>query len=288
MTIYNSNDSRKQLNAGTTIVSSNKLEYVLDKDVAIASASGDIFTGTKPGTAQVAVTAKNIGPDYNLPSNTTFTVTGAANMAAKNDSAFSGGSKKQVTVVSKKDTEKLLSDLPKSLTEKAKQELANKVEGDTQLLPGFTDTSIATRKFDKEVDQEVRTVSLKGKVTFEALTYKKKDLSDFVTTILKNKYSEELQISGKGIETSIKDTDANDEGEIAATVAIKANLLPAIQLDDIKKNLAGKSKSDAVKYLNSIPQISQSTITFSPPVPFIPQYIPKASDHVTVEVKEND
>ncbi len=209
-------------------------------------------------------------------------------MAAKNDSAFSGGSKKQVTVVSKKDLDKLLADLPNSLDEKAKEDLAKKVEGDTQLLPGFTDATIATRKFDKEVDDEARTVSLRGKVTFEALTYRKKDLSDFATTILKNKYSEELQISGKGIETSIKDADADDEGEIAATVEIKANLLPAIKMDDIKKNLSGKSRSDAEKYLNSIPQISESQVSFSPPIPFIPQFIPKALDHLTIEVKEND
>lgn len=288
VTLYNSNDARKQLNAGATITSSNNLDYVLDKDVAVASASGNIFTGTKPGTAQAAVTAKNIGPDYNLPSNATFTIPGVANMAGKNDSAFSGGSKKQVTVVAKKDTDKLLADLPKSLQEKAQEDLKNKVDSEAGLLPGFIDTTIASRKFDKEVDAEAKTVTLRGKVTFEALTYKKKDLQDFATTVLKNKYSEELEVSDKGITTEITESKLGDEGEVTASVAIKANLLPTLNTDDIRKNLAGKSKSDAEKYLKSLPQISTAEISLSPPLPFIPQFIPKALDHVKVEVKENE
>ena len=288
VTLYNNNEGKKTLSAGTVLTSSNNLDYVLDKDVSIASQSGDIFTGTKPGTTQATVTAKSIGSDYNLPSNTKFTVSGAANVAAKNDSAFSGGSKKQVTVVSKKDQEKLLSDLPKSLQEKAKEDLGNKVEGDATLLPGFIDTTVATKKFDKNVDDEAKTVTLKGKVTFEGLAYNKKDLQDFATSALKSEYAQNLHISNKGVQVDIKDAQKTDDNEIGADLSIKANLLPTLNTDDIIKRLAGLSKDEAENYLGTLPQVTHSTISLSPPIPFIPQFVPRASDHIKIDVKSDE
>src|SRR5690606_16312322 len=60
--------------------------------------------------------------------------TGNANVAAKNDSAFSGGTKKEVTVVAKRDQDKLLADLTKSLQERAFSELEKKLSDDQVLI----------------------------------------------------------------------------------------------------------------------------------------------------------
>ncbi len=123
VTIFNSDDSKKTLPEGTIIKSSNDLEFTLDKEVVVASASGDIFSGIKSGTTKADVTASKIGTESNLPSNTKFTFTGNSSLAAKNESAFAGGTKKNVTVVSKKDLENLASELPSSLKDKAKEDL---------------------------------------------------------------------------------------------------------------------------------------------------------------------
>ena len=288
VTIFNNNDGRKTLPAGTVITSSNNVEFVLDKEVSIASQSGDVFTGTKPGTAQVSVTAKNIGSEANLPSNTRFSVANQANVAARNDSAFSGGSKKQVTVVSKKDTEKLLADLPKSLTEKAKQDLGTKVENGQSLLPEFTSITVVSRKFSKNVDEEAKTVTLQGKVNFEALTYNNKDLTDFATSVLKNEYSQDLRISEKGVTTELKEAKKDDENAYTVTVGIKANLLPSLSTESIKKDLTGKSAKEAEAYLMRLPQVADSQIRLSPPIPFIPQFLPGSDERITVEVKTNE
>lgn len=289
ITLYNNNDSKKTIPAGTIVTSSNNLDYVLDQEVTIASESGDVFTGTKPGTATGTVTAKNIGPEYNLPSNTKFnTVSGFSNVAAKNDTAFSGGSKKQVTVVSSKDIDKLLSELPKSLEEKAQSDLKTKVESGESLLPGFIDETIATKSFDKKVDDEAKTVTLKGKVTFEGLTYKNADLTEFATSALKNNFAQDLHISDKGVSTEILSTKKKDTSSFELQLALKANLLPTIDTESIIKNLAGKSEKEAMEYISGLPQVSHSQITFSPSIPLLPKVLPRKTDHIKIEIKSNE
>ena len=118
VTIFNNNDSPQTLSSGTVITSSNNLNYTLDQSITMASQSGDEFTGTKPGTTNVTVTASNFGTDYNLPSDTKFTIAGTDSIVAKNDNAFSGGTTKNITVVSADDLNKLTADTISSLQNK--------------------------------------------------------------------------------------------------------------------------------------------------------------------------
>ena len=130
------------------------MDFSLDKDITVASASGDVFSGTTPGKANAEITAKKIGQEYNLPSNTKFTVGNSSSIAAKNDEAFSGGTKKEVTVVSADDISKLRSELPKSLEAKAKENLTSKISEDQVLLSVLISKEIVKEDFSKKKDDE--------------------------------------------------------------------------------------------------------------------------------------
>ncbi|HSX39982.1 MAG TPA: baseplate J/gp47 family protein, partial [Candidatus Saccharimonadales bacterium] len=143
VTIFNNSSSSVSLTAGTAITSSTGLKFTLDKDTGVASASGDVFSGTKPGTANVSVTASTFGTEYNLPSSTKFTVGSNSSVAAKNDNPFSGGTKKDITVVSKDDVAKLLTDVSKNAEDKAKADLSKTISGDSALLPAFTSEAVS-------------------------------------------------------------------------------------------------------------------------------------------------
>jgi len=288
VTIYNSDNSRKQLNSGTTISTDKGLKFTLDKDVTVASASGDIFSGTKPGTAQVAVTATEIGTDYNLPSGTRFTVAGAADIAARNDSAFSGGTQKSITVVSKKDQDKLLVDLSKSLEEKAKEELGKKVSGEQKLLSFLTQASVTKKKFDKNIDDEAKNVKLDGTVSYEALTFSNKDIEDFALVTLKKKYTDDLNLSEKGIRYSIADEKQKGEGEISARITIEGGLVPKLDKNALIKRISGKSIADADAELKRIPQVARAEIKLSPAIPLLPVVLPKTEGRITVNTALNE
>lgn len=283
VTLYNNDTSRKTIPEGTTITNDKGLKFTTDKEVAIASASGDIFSGTKPGTATVAVTASEVGTDYNLPSGTKFNVSGISNVAGKNDSAFSGGTKRDVTVVAKKDQDKLLVELSKSLEEKALSELNGKTSGDKKLLEFLTQAAVTKRTFDRKVDDEAKKLTLKGTVSYEALSYNDKDLTDFATVILKNKYDDNLNLSEKGVSFSIDNEKQEDDGEVSATLNIEAGLVPAIDDKTVIEQIRGKSVKETEETLMKLPQVAEVKVALSPSVPFIPVWLPGNADKITIK-----
>lgn len=285
VTLFNNTDSKRTVASGTVLTSANNRKFVTDKEVVVASASGSIFSGTKPGTSQVAVTAEKIGNEYNLPSNTEFTISGISNIAAKNDSAFSGGSKKEVTVFSKKDADKLSADLPKSLEEKALDALEEKLGGEEISLNEFTDITLTKKNFDKDVGDEAKQVTLKATVLFTTFSYNQKDLNELAQTLLKDDFSDDLSLSDKDTKTNLEDIDIENDEEITATLKVSGGLVPNIDNKSVVDQISGKSFTEATEVLRSLPQVKNAEVILTPNIPFLPQFLPRMKDNITVIFK---
>ena len=287
VTIFNNDSSPKTLSSGTTITSSNGLDFTLDKSVTVSSASGDIFSGTTPGKANVNVTSSKIGQEYNLPSNTKLTIGGAnSSTAAKNDNAFSGGTKKEVTVVSKDDIAKLLEDLPRNLEGKARNDLSKKVSDDKVLLPVFISATVSKKHFDKNTNDEAKQVTLKGSVNFEGIAYKKNDATNFANELLKTSISGDLTVDPNNIKVQVKDIKET-KGEVNANITIAGSLVPKIDEGKFSKEVSGKSFSDAEEIFKKIPQISDVEIKLSFNIPFFPKRLPFSSKNVKITTRIN-
>jgi len=284
ITLFNSDESKKTFKEGTEIASEKGLIFVLDKETSVASASGDIFTGIKSGTAQAPVTASKIGTEYNLPSNSKFSIQGTDVVAAKNESAFSGGTKKKVTVVTQKDVDKLEEELPKSLEEKARTELKKKLNGNEELLTGFTDITLSKTTLDNAVDKEAKTVKLTGTVNFISVAYDKDDLLQFAEESIKERYTKE-ELNRDNIDTKLSGIKDTSETELTAVAAINAGLLPKIDIEDMKTKLTGKSFTE-VKELarGTSSQIKDAQITLSPNLPFLPEVLPRITKNIDIIV----
>ncbi len=285
VTMYNSGNAKKTLKEGTAITSDNGLSYVTDKEVSVASASGDIFSGIKSGTAQVSVTAKKIGTEYNLPSNTKFSIEGNNDIAAKNDAAFSGGSKKKVTVVTKKDTDKLLADLPKKLQTNAKEALEDKKPAEDMLLGDFIETKVEKSSFDKDIDEEAKSVTLKGTVKFTSFTYNASNMESFTQTLLAKKYTPNQYSFHKEPIVTITNVKKISDKELSGVAEIKTGLVPKLDTAKIAKDLAGKSFTQAQEYSKSLSQVQNMQIQLHPDLPLIPKLLPRMTNNIQVIVQ---
>ncbi|HSA84142.1 MAG TPA: baseplate J/gp47 family protein, partial [Patescibacteria group bacterium] len=283
VTIYNNADKSITLDAGSSIKSSNGLTFILDKSVSVASASGDIFSGTKPGTANVAVTAQDIGTEGNLPSGTKFSIGSTSTLAAKNDSAFSGGTKKQIQVVSKNDIAKLRTELPKSLEEKATEAITQQAGSEETILPFINVVQISKENFDNDVDDEAKTVKLTATVSFVSLAYNNDDLNKYAASLFRDKYSQD--INEETIKTLIEEPEENDDEQIAAKLSMEAGLLPDINTNDVAQKIESLSRTDAEAFLNALPQVEETKINFSPGIPFIFNIFPRLPNHITLEIQ---
>lgn len=271
VTVFNNSDKSVTFPSGTTITSSNNLKFTFDSSVTIASSSGDIFSGTKPGTANVNVTASEIGQEYNLPSNTKFTIGSNSNVAAKNDNAFSGGNKKQVTVISKDDLNKLLTDLPKSLEDKARQDIKTKVESGRTILNTFVDESVDEKSFDKKEGDQANQITLKGTVIFKAATYTNSDIESLASLLFD---SSDTQIQSGNLEITAKNIVVEKNKDVNADLNIKAKIFPKVDKDSILNQIKGASLQKAKNLLGNLNQVTKVEISFSPNIPFLPKNIP--------------
>ena len=290
ITIYNSNLSEgKTFSKGTTVTSPNNLDFILDNSVTLASASGDASDITS-STAKVTIAAKDIGKEYNLPSGTKFTIGSlpASTIIGKNDSAFSGGSKKEITVVSKDDVNKLLEELPKNLEPKAKEEIEKNISAEKSLLPIFIKTTFDKKNLDKDVSEEAKTVNLTAKISYQGITYKKSDLEQFANAVLSKKYSQELTISDNTIKTEVLDIKQENEKEVTATLVLKASLMPKVDIQKLTTDLSGKKFEDAQKILSKLPQVESVEINLRPNLSFLPKLLPRLGKNISIVVKTNE
>lgn len=285
VTIFNSNTTGTTIPTGTVITSSNDLKFVTDKAVTVASASGDIFSGTEPGKADVGVTAEKFGTNYNLPSNTKFSVEGSSSVAAKNDKPFSGGTKKEVKVVAKKDQDKLVTDLEKQLETEAKADIQKKAKAGSVVLPNFISINFDKKSFSKDVDEQATEVSLTATIKYKGVSYKKSDILSFAKKKLEEGDSK-LEVDEGSIEASA--TDLKEKGDGAsAKLKIKARLVPKLDEKELAKEISGNSTKDATRKLNQIDEVNKVDIKIFPPIPLLPNRLPFSSGKIKIVVNKN-
>ncbi len=290
VTIFSQLSDSQNLAKGTVIKSPNGLSFTLDSTVTINSVgSRSADQAVTPSTVNVNVTAGDIGKESNLPSGTKFTVAGfsTADLVAKNDNPFSGGTKKEITVVSKDDIAKLLQNLPKSLEQKAKYDLGKEVSGDKVLLPVFISTTVNKKDFDKNTNDEAKQVTLKGSVNFEGIAYKKSDATNFANELLKTSISGDLAVDPNNIKVQVKDIKENKNKEVSANITIVGILVPKIDEEKLSKQIAGKSFKNAQDVLEKLPQVGSVDIKLSFNIPFFPKRLPFSSKNVKITTKIN-
>lgn len=284
VTVFNNSDNTMTFPADTVITSSNGLKFTFDKSTTVASASGDIFSGTKPGTANVNVTASAIGQESNLPSGTKFTLGSNSSVAAKNDNAFSGGTKKQITVVSKEDLQKLLDMLPKELEEEARNDLKTKIASGKTFLPTFIDKSISDETFDKKADDQANQVTLKATVTFKAASYTNSDIESLASSLFD---SSENSISSNNLSFEAKNIVIAKNKDVLSDLTIKAKLLPKIDKNSLSKQLAGISFQKAKNMLSNLSQVKNAEIILIPNIPFLPKNLPSNPKNIIINITSN-
>lgn len=282
--IFNSSRTTVTLPAQTTVTSSNDLNFITDSSVTVASESADI--PPTAGAATVNVTASKFGTEYNLPSGTKFTsITRNPDLAGKNDNPFSGGTSKEIQVVSKDDVDKVQSDLIKNLEAKAKSDIKAKLDSSKDLLPNFLDKSLDKKDFDKNVDDEAKSVTLTGTVFFQSLSYNRGEFINFLKTI----FGEKESIDKNNLVLSFDNLQKTSDSEASAKMNIKVKIIPALDTASLSKKIAGESFVKAKNEISGMNQVSSINIRFSPGIfGFLPNILPRNSKNIKITVLEND
>ncbi len=287
ITLYSRFTQEKTLPAGTVVKSANGILFSTDDAVKLASAAAG--ASAQPVTSKVNVTAKSIGKESNLPSGAKFTLTGfdISEIEAKNDSAFSGGSKKEITAVAKADQDKLTKELAGKGEEKAREEAKKQLKEGESIIPVFIETTLSDKAFSKDVGEEATSVELKANVVYTTLAYKENELQILARKVFEESLSNMLP-AGSGITYDVKSAEKASEKEVKTTLTLKASLIPKIDRQALQKKIAGTSFTTAEMLLKDVPQVQQVTIALQPNLFFLPKTLPRSSQNIRLVIDANE
>jgi hypothetical protein len=256
VTIYNKTLNKKSLSKGT-VLTAGSLEFTLDGDISIASASEDLG-GRTYGKTTGAITASQIGANSNMAASTTFTVKGFSDdeMTANNPAALAGGTSREVTVVARADYDALVAAVQKDLVDQAKQGLTASVSGSAKLIEDTIVTTVTAKSFAQELDQEASQVSGKVTVSVSGISYSDDDVKTLLKAFIAKDIPQGFTLSESRTQVSLTKVKVQKNGKITATATIKSDAVPTLDIAAIQKNIAGKKITDATAYLRTLPGVA--------------------------------
>ncbi len=273
--------SKLSLKSGTLLNGPDKLRFVLDEAVEVASGSA-----SSPSTTTAKVTAEAIGAQYNLATGTSFTVGSytSADIEAKNEDDFSGGSSREISAVSADDQKLLETELTDELKEKAKEELTATLPDTVIFIDDSLTTTSASKSFTAKVGEEAKSLGLKLSLDAEAVTLNKSELLSLAQDAVKEKIPQGFVLREDQIDTSFE--FKKKEGKVYKfEVLVSANLLPEVKTDEIAQKITGKYPSVAQDYLvKEVPGFSRAEIILKPKLPGKLGTLPHVTKNVSVEV----
>lgn len=261
--IYNKTYEAKTFTKGTTLTSSTGLKFSLDSTVNVASQSA-VEGGITFGKATASVTALGVGADGNLPSDTEFTVAGfvASQVSAKAEGNFSGGTSREVTVVTDADQKKLLASLAAGLRRQAQEKLQSSLK-DKKILEEALSEEIIKKSYSKNINDQAAEFSLNLTIKFKGTAYLEQDLKLIVSKIL-GELPADFELNLAETETQADVSKLEKDGKLIFLARFRAKLIPKLDQDKIRKSLRGQTPQKAAEILRSYENVLGSEIKITP------------------------
>lgn len=285
--IYNRTSNPKTFAKGTEIIGPDNLKFTLEEEVLVASESVGSDYVKIPGKAKVKVKAVAIGPEGNLASGTEFSVDNysKSDFVAKNEEAFSGGTKREVQVVSRQDQEELEKNLLEELKKQSQEEIEEKTSSGQEIIPKSLSFEIRKKEFDKKVGDEGNEVNLKLEVEFSVLSFRNEDFNRLLEKEISSSIPEGFEYKPEEKESNFKLKELKGKDKAIFEANLKVFLFPKLDVEMIKNNLKGKSLIGGKNYLDSLEKIDSYQIKISPQFPKWLITFPRISKNITIEVK---
>lgn len=283
--LYNKTSSSKSLAEGTVLTGDNNLSFKLDNKVTIASQSA-VEGGISFGKVTSSITAADIGPDGNLSAGKELVVKGfsSSEVSAKVDQALSGGVSKDVTVVTSDDQKKLLAQVSSELRTKAKDELQKKLQGDIKVLEESLAEKVVKQSFNKNVNDQASEVSLNLTSSYKGTAYSDTDLRQIVSKLVETNVPEGYMLDLTNTETQADVAKIEKDGKLVFTAKFKAKLMPKLNEDQIKKDIAFLTPSQVEEKLKTIESVIGAEIKTTPSLPGFLARMPFLAKNITLHV----
>lgn len=304
VTIFNKTDEEKRFRKGTILNyddNGKELVYKTTEDVTIPERE-EIVDEENPnaastyinGAANVKVEASEFGKKYNLDKGRMLEIDGEkkTNFVAEVANTIDGGKEEKLSIVAPEDIAKLKQDISENAEEKVLKALEDVVSKDTEVIKGAFVVIVTKEEFSHKLEDVTNKISLSQTFTARALTYKKEDLDKLADLTVEDFVPENFSLSTKERNLNVEilgktETTILNETTADLQVTLRTFVVPNIFEDKVAKDIAGKNKQEAEKYLGELINITGFSLDITPSLPIF-RNVPKDTDKILVIINRKD
>lgn len=249
--------------AGTIFMASNGLEFISDSGVTVpgASVSGGRIV---PGEVSVAVTAVEIGADYNLaPQNYT---PGVEKVTARGEE-MTGGSKETVSIVAPADVDKARQELQEQDINEVRQELSKQFGGNVVLIKESFRSEKGQPNVAPNVGEKAKRARLSVETTYTMVALPRDQVDALLNDHLQAQIEEgeSRRIYGNGSKTlRFSRFQQTQDGKYIVHLNTVGYIGPVINEDQLKQQITGKRYGEIEQLVTNIEGVENVEINFSP------------------------
>lgn len=238
-----------------------------------------------PGvSAEVTVIATDIGSEFNKSSGTSFTVSGySSSMTARNPSAITGGSSREVTIVTAEDVQTASESLVEQSDDDVRAELQARFgDGYIVLEDSFTIDRAEAASSPAIGQQAEGNATLTSKVTYRLTAVSEADLDGFLSALLKEQLEDQTaqNVYDSGAEAA-RFSQYSRDGDVATVrLATTGQIGPVIDEDKVREQVAGKRYGEVQSTLQQIDGVSDVDVQFSY---FWVRTVPNNTEKISIE-----
>ncbi|RJO62091.1 hypothetical protein C4544_01160 [candidate division WS5 bacterium] len=271
ITVKNTYSTLSQTLVAGTRFEANGLVFRTQSDVDVPgysdSGGGDITAGT----ANVSVIADSAGDNYNI-SSSSFKIPAFAGTAkydkitGSSAGSMSGGSTKEVKVVSASDISNARNSFGDNAKNEVKKEGQGKMDKDETIDEKAEEINVGALNVSKSEGDEADKFTVSANASYKALAYKKDDLSKMVYDSLKEKTGPGKQIMEDKLETvELNITDVNlNAGTISGEASAVLHLGAKIDEGKLKTEISGDKEAKTKEYLENLDGVESVQIDYFP------------------------
>ena len=284
VTLHNFDDKEKLFAKGT-VLELGTLKFTLDTDTKVASSSVVSISGglvKQPGKTKTQATASDIGPSSNIDAGKQlkFQDSSMSLYFALSDTNFSGGTRRDVQTVARKDYD----DLTKVVQDEAFKNKSQSDEKDEKkiMIASLTDTLVTDGKFSKEVGEETGTLTLTAKATTTRFFYNETDLIRLLTSELGSEVPKEFSLSPNKI--SYKVEKVSGKGNYTLAVSARASAVKSVSENEVIQKMKGKSVAEVESIAKKSFQAKGIKVNIEPKIFIIGGLMPFLEKNVILHV----
>ncbi len=268
-----------------TVLSSSNLNFITQTEVTMQSVKiGPTCRNSdfkNVSTAKVSVTAQSAGDQYNVSARN-YAVTGFGNVSGAGE-AMKGGTSKIVKVVSQQDIDNLKNKIVETVNATATGELKKLLQDENYFA--ITDSLITKAPVvtsNPGVDAEAEEVTVSVTLSYTMAGASKQGLDEVLKLALEKKINPDQQkILDNGLgDAGVRLNSKDEKGEVSFQLDVKATAGVEQNIDDIRKAVAGKKKSEAESAIRAREGVQDVTVAYSP---FWVSKVPSNVNKITVK-----